>query len=126
METFDFPYFTWAVKYPESSAGVKFGRGWEFTTAPKGPDQVTYTLKFKTMVFFTDEAGRVIPSVRPEININRLEKFYQRHRLWKRFKLPLPGHGTMIVRFSKPLDYALAEDGKGTVEPFQLEILTQP
>ncbi len=105
---------------------MKFGRSWEFTTAPKGPDQVTYTLKFETMKFFMDGAGQVEDTTEPAYNIHRLDLFYQRHRMWKRFIFPLPGHGNLTVRFSKPFQYDLTKGGEGTVDPFQLEFITQP
>jgi hypothetical protein len=126
METFDFPYFTWTTEYPESSAKVQFGRGYEFASKPRGPDQVKYTLHFKTMMFFTDEVGRVVTGVQPKINVARLEEFYQKHRLFEKFILPIPGKGLLTVRFSKPLKYRVAENGNGTVESFELEVLTQP
>ncbi|MBC2806655.1 hypothetical protein ACCS91_33470 [Rhizobium ruizarguesonis] len=78
------------------------------------------------MKFFTDGAGQVEDTTQPKINIHRLELFYNRHRLWKRFTLPLPGHGSLSVRFAKPLEYAVAKDGRGTVDSFQLEVITQP
>jgi hypothetical protein len=126
METFDFPLFTWTVRYPESSSKVKFGRGYEFASKPKGPDQVTYILHFKTMKFFESAPGVVSTTVQPKINIARLEEFYLRHKLYEKFILPLPGKGNLTVRFAKPLDYKVAENGQGTVDSFQLEFLTQP
>lgn len=126
METFDFPYFTWTTKYPESGAKVKFGRGYEFASKPKGPDQVNYVFHFKTMKAFEGVDGLLDPAPHPEINIGRLEAFYIEHRLYEKFILPVPGKGNLIVRFSKPLEYKIAENGQGTVDPFTLEFTTQP
>jgi len=126
METFDFPLFTWTTRYPESSTKVKFGRGYEFASKPKGPDQVTYILHFKTMKFFTNAAGAVVTTTHPKINIARLEAFYNRVQMWEKFLLPIPGKGNITVRFAKPLEYKVAEDGQGTVDSFQLECLSQP
>jgi hypothetical protein len=78
------------------------------------------------MMFFTDEVGRVVTGVQPKINVARLEEFYQKHRLFEKFILPIPGKGLLTVRFSKPLKYRVAENGNGTVESFELEVLTQP
>ncbi|WP_454287264.1 hypothetical protein [Rhizobium arsenicireducens] len=125
METFNFPYFSWSVRYPDSSAKVSFGRGYEFASKPKGPDQVTYTLAFKTMMFFTT-AGVVSTTINPEFNIARLEAFYKTHRLYEKFILPLPAHGDLTVRFAKPLEYKLTPGGQGTVDAFTLEMLLQP
>lgn len=126
METFDFPYFTWTTRYPESSTKVKFGRGYEFASKPRGPDQVTYVLHFKTMKFFESAPGVVDTTIHPAINIARLEEFYNRVKMYEKFILPLPGKGNIVVRFSKPLEYRIAENGQGTVDSFQLEVLTQP
>jgi hypothetical protein len=78
------------------------------------------------MKFFTDEAERVLTGVMPKINIARLEEFYQKHRLFEKFIMPIPGKGLLTVRFSKPFRYKVAENGLGTVEPFELEVTTQP
>jgi hypothetical protein len=126
METFDFPYFTWTVRYPESSTKVKFGRGYEFASKPKGPDQVTYVLHFATMKFYESSPGVVDLNAQPKINIARLEAFYSQHKLYEKFTLPLPGKGNLVVRFNKPLEYKVKENGQGTVDAFQLEVLTQP
>ncbi|WP_246806995.1 hypothetical protein [Ensifer sp. ENS04] len=126
METFDFPYFTWTVRYPESSTKVRFGRGYEFASKPKGPDQVTYILHFKTMKFFEASPGVVSTTIQPKINIARLEAFYNAHLLYEKFVVNIPGKGNLTVRFAKPLEYKVAENGQGTVEAFTMEVLTQP
>jgi hypothetical protein len=127
MDTFDFPNFTWTVKYPESSGSVKFGRGWQFASKPKGPDQVTYLLKFEAMQFFTDAAGNVITTGAGRAwNMARLENFYNDKKLYEKFILPLPGKGNITVRFAKPLEYTLLKNGGGLTEPFTLEVLSQP
>lgn len=126
METFDFPLHTFAVRYPESSAKVKFGRGYEFASAPKGPDQLTVTLNFAGMFFYPGADGFPDLTVEPRINIAVLEQFYQKHRLYKKFIYPHPAKGNIVVRFSAPLQYKLKENGRGAVEPFSVEFLTQP
>jgi hypothetical protein len=126
METFDFPYFTWTVRYPESSTKVKFGRGYEFASKPKGPDQVTYILHFKTMEFFLNVAGNVSTTIQPKINMAKLEAFYNAHKMYEKFLINIPGKGNLTVRFVKPLEYKIAENGQGTVDAFTLEVLTQP
>lgn len=126
METFDWPNFTWTTKYPESSAKVKFGRGYEFASKPKGPDQVTYVLRFRAMKAFEGADGLLDPVPMPEINVGRLEAFYNVHRLYEKFILPLPGKGDLVVRFAKPFEYTIAEGGLGTTDAFTIEVCTQP
>jgi len=126
METFLFPLHTFAMRYPESSAKVKFGRGYEFASAPKGPDQLTVTLNFAAMFFYLGTNGFPDLTVETKVNIAVLEQFYERHRLHKKFIYPHPARGNLIVRFSAPLQYKLKENGHGAVEPFSMELLTQP
>lgn len=126
METFDFPNFTWTVRYPESSVKVKFGRGYEFASKPKGPDQVIYVLHFKAMKFFLTSGGNISIAKYPQINMQVLENFYNSMKMYEKFILPIPGKGDIVVRFAKPLEYKIMEGGAGLVEPFQLEFLSQP
>ena len=105
---------------------MSFGRGYEFAAKPKGPDQVTYILHFKTMKFFEASPGVASLTIRPQINIAVLEAFYNRVKMYEKFLLPIPGKGNIVVRFSKPLDYKLTEAGLGTVDAFQLEFKSQP
>lgn len=134
MQTFDFPMHVLEVEYPESSAKVKFGRGYEFASRPRGPDQLIYTLHFKGMWFFVDSAGYPAlgaPTIldlhkNPQINMARLEKFYQEHRLFEPFWYPHPSLGNVVVRFNEPLKYKVEENGHGKVEAFSIKLITQP
>lgn len=127
METFEFPYHLMEVKYPDSSVTVSFGGGYDFTSKPKAPDQVEYTLNFKGMWFFTDITGRALDLTRePELNMGLLEAFYQRHRLYGKFWYPHQTQGLIRVRFAEPLGYKIVENGKGQVEPFSVRLILQP
>lgn len=126
METFDFPLHTLSAKYPESSAKMTFGRGYEFASKPKGPDQVTYTLAFRGMFFFLNPDGSFDTTTRPTINMAALEAFYVRHRLYEKFIYPHPALGDLVVRFDNPIEYKIQENGRGAVEPFTISLLTQP
>lgn len=126
METFNFPKHTLSVKYPESSAKMTFGKGYEFATKPKGPDQVSYTLAFRGMFFFLNGDGTFDATSQPTINMATLEQFYTRHRLYEKFIYPHPALGNLVMRFDTPLEYKIQENGNGAVEPFTLTLLTQP
>ncbi|MES0134513.1 hypothetical protein NKJ88_06055 [Mesorhizobium sp. M0016] len=126
MDTFNFPMHTLAAKYPESSAKMTFGRGYEFASKPKGPDQLTYTLAFKGMWFFLNSNGTLDLATRPTLNMAVLENFYVAHRLYEKFIYPHPALGNVTVRFDVPLDYKIMEGGNGLVEPFTIQLLTQP
>lgn len=134
MQTFEFPFHTLEVEYPESSAKVRYGRGYEFASRPRGPDQITYKLHFRGMWFFTELDGfpplgattRLDYHKHPQINMALLEKFYQEHRLYEPFWYPHPSEGLIRVRFKEPLKYKVAEDGRGMVEEFTITLISQP
>lgn len=122
---FNYPMHTFETRYPESSAKLQFGRGYEFASKPKGPDQVTYLLSFAAMKFFTT-GGVVNRTINPTINIAHLEDFYRQHRLYEKFIYPHPSDGNVTVRFKSPLTFKQMFGGLGTVEPFSVELTTQP
>lgn len=70
--------------------------------------------------------GTDTPGYRGEVDMQRLEAFYQRHRLFEKFIFPHPQLGNVTVRFSKPLEYKILENGNGLTEPFTMELLSQP
>lgn len=87
---------------------------------------MTYILHFAAMKFFLNSSGNVSKTIQPTINMARLEDFYNVHKMYEKFILPLPGKGNLTVRFAKPLEYKIKENGNGLVDAFQLEVLTQP
>lgn len=126
MDEFDFPLHTLEVKYPESSVKLQLGRGYEFASRPRGPDQVTFTLYFKAMFFFEDPPGTLDLDVNPTVNMAVLEAFYNDHKMYDKFIYPHPTLGDVTVRFGEPLTYKIAENGRGRVEPFTIRLVTQP
>lgn len=50
METFDFPYFTYATEYPDSGFRMQLGNSYQYSAAPTSPDQRLVRLYFDTMV----------------------------------------------------------------------------
>ena len=126
MDTFNFPYHTLGVKYPDSSVKMSFGNGWEFASKPKGPDQLAYSLKFDIMMFFELAPNLYDEDINPELNMRKLELFYQKHRLFEKFYYPHPVEGNIVVRFQKPLEYDIVKGGQGAVEPFTIYLTTQP
>lgn len=126
MANWDFPYHTFEAVYPEHSSRVQFGRGYEFVTRPSAPDQVTWKLYFRTMVFFANAAGKPISSMQPQINMLRLIEFYELKGLHEVWTYPHLIKGNIQVRFRSPLTYRLTEGGLGTVDPFSLELIEQP
>ncbi len=126
MEIFDFPYHTLDVKYPESSISVAYGQGYEFTSAPKAPDQVEYTLNFAAMFFFETVPGYEDPTKNNRVNMSALEAFYNKYKMYGKFIYPHPTRGNLVVRFSEPLSYKVTPNGRGRVEPFAIKFKLQP
>ena len=128
LETFDFPYFKYRTKYPDSSMRVQLGKGYVFTAAPDAPDQRLFILKFNAMKYFLNEAETTLDSTAsPNINMWRLEQFYQAHGTHQEFNFTHPMYGAMVCRFNKPLEIPEGiENGGGAVEPFEIELLEVP
>lgn len=126
MATFPFPYFSVGDEYPESSTKVRFGRGYSFTSAPKGPDQIMFILSFEGMWFFVDEAGDVDETIEADRNMKALIDWYELYRCHAPFDFEHPLHGLVSVKFDKPLAWKLVKNGRGLVEPFEIRLELQP
>lgn len=126
MATYDFPYYTLETIYPESSALLRYGRGYEFASAPRGPDQIGYRLHYAGFKAFLNADGSWNVEAKKKHNIRVLELFYQTHRLWKTFTFPHPAEGDKTVRFGAPLSWKLLENGGGVTEPITIELRLQP
>lgn len=125
MQTFNFPMHTFETIYPDSSPKVQFGKGYEYASKPKAPDQVKYRLAFPVMKFYLT-GGVVDRGIYTTSNMALLEDFYKFHRCYEKFIYPHPLEGNVVVRFSQPLQYKQLPMGLGAVEPFTLEFTLQP
>ena len=128
MEEFDFDYHICVITYPESGSRLQLGNSWVFTAAPTAPDQRTLTLSFPGMRVFWDAGANAPDAVTlPKLNIWRLEQFYLRHRMWKRFNYRHPQHGMMVVTFNKPFTTPKKSEGMaGFVDGFEIDFLEHP
>ena len=125
-ETFDYPYHLTSGENPESSFRVKFGGSYVFTTPPTDPDMRVFTLSFTGMKYYVT-AGVVDDTVNPQTNMLNLINFYYRHKLYKSFIYEHPLHGTMEVKFNKPLpEPKPVKGGFGVVEDFSIELIEIP
>lgn len=126
MQTFNFPYHRSELRYPEDSAVVRFGKGYEFASRPDAPPQLRFLLHFPTMKFFVTAGGAIDRTTQPQINLAKLMDFYEAHRLYEKFIYPSPIKGNVVVRFATPLDIVPLAGGGGACEPFTLELTGQP
>lgn len=105
MQTFDFPYYRHSDKYPESSVTMKFGRGYQFASKPKGPDQIICELEYPHMFWMQDPiTNEFRDDVNLQLNIKALISFYEAHRLYEKFWFDHPTRGVTVWRFNKPLE----------------------
>lgn len=127
METFDFPYFRVATKYPESTLKFQFGRSWTFAVPPHSPDQRLFVLRMDGLVWYEDENGDPDLLTNPAINLPRLVAFYETHLMWKNFIFPHPMFGERVCKFNKPLEIPVGADGGFAVyNNIELEFIELP
>lgn len=127
LEDFDFPNHSFKTENPESSFRVKLGGSYVFSTPPTDPDQRVFVLSFTGMRFFVDEDNVLDESINPQLNMFNLIKFYQRHKMYKSFRYEHPVHGTLEVKFNKPLtEEDVQPGGFGVVKDFSVELVEIP
>lgn len=127
MQTYTFDKYVLETEYPESGARVRFGRGYEFASRPRGPDQVEYVLHYEAMFFyFLTNSTTLDLTKNTTINMALMEQFYQNHKLYEPFVFPHPSKGNLTVRFREPLKFKVVKGGRGQVEPFSVRLIQQP
>jgi hypothetical protein len=136
MAVFNFPFHRVTTEYPDNSARVRFGRGYQFASRPVGPDQLTFRLSFETMCYFELAAGGYSSTHNPTLNMLALQKFYETHGLFEKFTYTHDLHGTVQCRFDKPLVTPKGIKGQTVILPngirqhacesFELQLISQP
>lgn len=128
MDTYDFPLHPRPVTvYPDNSSRVQFGGAYEFVSAPNAPDQRIFLISYQAMKYFFNSDGTVNSATNAQWNYAALRAFYVAHKLHIKFIYPHAEFGNVTVRFHKPLvDPKMLEDGHGTTEAFEIELIEQP
>jgi hypothetical protein len=139
MENFSWMNHTVATDYPENGFKVSFGNSYQYAEGSTAPDQRTFVLSFPLMQYFVNSDGSLNPTrmvgsplaleaaVSPGINMLWMEQFYNRHKTWKAFTYDHPVHGSLTVRFNKPLKVpAGIPGGGGAVGAFSIELIEIP
>lgn len=126
MAVFDFPYHTVETEYPDSGTQVQMGKSYTFTAPPSAPDQRKFTLNFEAMAYFLT-GGTIDAFKEPEINLARLENFYNLHKMHATFSYVHPVYGIVPCRFAKPLKIPKGtKGGNGVVENIELQFVEVP
>ena len=123
---FDFPYATFAEKFPSNGLSVQAPNGYQFSTPPQGPPIRVFTLSFEGMGWLINPAtGEYDSTYNPHWNIAALRAFYQQVQLYGIFYYPHPVDGLITVRFARPLDIPAVRKGApfNTVKTFQVELV---
>lgn len=121
METFDFPFHKWDVKYQIEGTRIQFGSSYTFASAPTGPSRRIFLLELEGIQWFADN------STEPKRNALRLLEFYERHKLHEEFIYHHPTLGETVVRFRQPLHIPKGiTGGGGVVELVTIELEEQP
>lgn len=127
VETFNFPFHVASISYPERGSPITLGGNWQYSSKPSSPPMRTFQLTFPVLQWIKSSAGVLTSSIDPEINLLRLEQFYNRHELYKDFIYPHELYGQLIVRFSQPLVIPPAvQDSFGTVKGLSVTFVEQP
>lgn len=127
LASFDFPYHTCSIKYPKRGSQVQLGGSYTYSVKPATPAMRTLQLTFDVMCWFKDQNNLLVPYISPEINLMRLDSFYQSHELFKDFLYTHELYGNMVVKFSEPLEIPIAKrNSDGAVIGLTLTLMEQP
>lgn len=127
MATFDFPYHKVSTDYPESSFRAKLGGSYQFSAPPVAPDQRIFKLRFALLKYFTAAGGGIDTLVQPQLNMGRLEAFYNVHKMNATFTYPHPIYGNVLCRFNQPLKIPDGlTSGDGSILNVEVEFMEQP
>ena len=126
-EVFDFPFHTFETKYVDDGDQGRLGKGWSFATKPNAPVQRTFVLNFQGMRYITSPGGSRDLLTDPQLNMGRMEDFFQRHRLYQPFFYDHPFWGRQRVRFQRPIEVPRGVvGGSGVLQAFDVNLIEFP
>ncbi len=99
---FDFPYHCVSTDYLPEGVVFPLGGNYAYTVEGDKPEQRKFTLYFKGLRYISDGMNyRTDEDI--QLNMARLEMFYNLHKLDKPFDYNHPVFGIVKVRFDQPL-----------------------
>lgn len=127
LKTFDWPFHELTLSYPQRGSQVKLGGNWTYATKSSSPVMRNLQLNFRLLKWVRDASGILVSTLDRELNLLRLDEFYQEHEQHKDFIYPHEIYGNMIVKFAQPLvipPAKLASDG--CVMNMTINLVEQP
>jgi hypothetical protein len=127
MDTFDFPFHTVVVRYPDDQKRIKLGFGYTFAVQPFGPIERNFLLTLTGMQWFFDTEGVIDRTATPQRNIAFLIDFYETQRLNGEFLYTPPGFAECVVTFAGPLEILAAlPGGMGVLPDLAVQLVEHP
>lgn len=127
MQIFNFPYHVCTVRYPKRGTQVQLGGSYTYSVKPSAPVSRTFNLTFDLMKWVRNAQGILSPVPEPELNLMRLDNFYQNHELHEDFIYPHELYGNLVVKFLEPLEIPPAKrDSFGSVLGVSVILIEQP
>jgi hypothetical protein len=124
-QIFDFPYHKVKTRYFKRGLSVTLGNGWDYSATPHTPAVRIFTLSFQTMKYF--DTAYTTTGKEAQIDMAKLETFYQTHEQYAEFLYPHPIYGNILVKFNAPLEIPEGiTGGEGALGAFSLEFKEVP
>lgn len=127
MDTFNFPYHLISHNYPKGDA-FQFGGGYQFSSVPQLPQQRTFRLTFKAMVYFLHTDGTLDHTGGTAgLNMQALIDFYEAHR-GVTFIYPHAAYGNINVQFAAGTQFEVPkplEGGNGVTDGLEIFLVEQ-
>lgn len=123
----NFPHHRVATEYFEVAYNGAIGQSYNFALPPISPSIRQFTLFFETMRYYFNSDGSIDLDTNPQLNIGRLEHWYNTFKLTVPFLYPHPAFGNIWVRFNAPPTIPKGRfGGNGWLEAFSLTLVEQP
>ena len=119
---FDFPYHLVSTEYKPEGLAVPLGGNYAYTVTGNKPEQRKFTLYFKGFRYIQDGLN-LRTDEDAQLNMARLEMFYNLHKLDKPFDYNHPVFGMTKVRFDQPLKVPAGLQNSNWTGDLQLNLI---
>lgn len=140
VPVFDFPYHSFSVAYQEGNTVGATGLSYEYAAQQAAsnpevnrrglvlaPPLRVFTLNFPGLKYYPKVSGGVDLHADPQLNLARLDRFYQTHTLADQFLYPSAYYGELLVRFMEPVEIPFGvAGGLGFSEAITVKLIEVP